>query len=66
MLVLSRKIREEIQIGERIKIKVLSINKNKVLIGVEAPENEKILRTELINVKLGESQKLSAVQEVAC
>lgn len=61
MLVLSRKIREEIQIGERIKIKVLSINKNKVLIGVEAPENEKILRTELI-----ESRELSAVQEVAC
>ena len=48
MLVISRKIGEKIKIGENIEIIILSIDKNQVKIGIEAPKNISILRSELI------------------
>jgi carbon storage regulator CsrA len=47
MLVLSRKKAEQIQIGDNITITVLRIKGTAVQIGVEAPDNVKILRSEL-------------------
>ncbi|MCW8896367.1 MAG: carbon storage regulator CsrA [Sulfurimonas sp.] len=47
MLVLSRKADESIILGEDIIIKVISIEKGVVKLGVEAPKNVSIVRNEL-------------------
>jgi len=47
MLVLTRKELESIQIGDNIIVSVLEVNGNKVRIGIKAPPNVLILRTEL-------------------
>jgi carbon storage regulator CsrA len=47
VLVLSRKKSEQIQIGENITITVLRVKGSAVQIGVDAPSNVKILRSEL-------------------
>ena len=49
MLVLSRRVLEEIVINSNIKVTVVEINGNQVRIGVEAPSNVSILRGELLN-----------------
>ena len=48
MLVISRKISEKIKVGDDIEIIIVSIDKNQVKIGIEAPKNVSILRGELI------------------
>jgi len=50
MLVLSRKIDESILIGENIRIKVIGIENGNVKIGIEAPREISIARSELIDV----------------
>ncbi len=47
MLVLSRKLDEEIVLGSDISIKVIDINKGVVKLGIEAPKSMQILRGEL-------------------
>lgn len=49
MLVLDRKIQEGVWIEGRIFVKVLSIGRKRVKLGIEAPEGTKILREELKN-----------------
>jgi len=48
MLVLSRKLDESIVIGDDVIIKIISIEKGVVKIGVDAPKNISIVRNELI------------------
>ena len=48
MLVLSRKKDERIQIGENIVITVVSIGGNAVKIGIEAPRDVNVMRSELV------------------
>ncbi|WP_039764858.1 carbon storage regulator CsrA [Caldicellulosiruptor sp. F32] len=48
MLVLSRKTGDQILIGEDIIIKVISIEKDSVKLGIDAPKNIKVLRYELL------------------
>ncbi|WPX07816.1 carbon storage regulator CsrA [Anaerocellum danielii] len=48
MLVLSRKEGEQILIGEDIIVKVISIEKDSVKLGIDAPKNVKVLRYELL------------------
>ena len=48
MLVVSRKIGEELKVGEDIIVKVVDIDKNQVKIGIDAPRNVSILRMELV------------------
>ena len=50
MLVLSRKVGEEILIGDNIKLVVNRINGNRVTIGVAAPDEVHIVRGELAPV----------------
>jgi carbon storage regulator CsrA len=50
MLVLSRKSTESIHIGDNVVITVLEIRGNKVSIGIEAPRDIHVLRSELQDV----------------
>ncbi len=47
MLVLSRKVGEEIRIGSDITVRVRRVHGNRVAIGIEAPNGVRILRGEL-------------------
>jgi carbon storage regulator len=47
MLVLSRKPTERIQIGDSVVVTVLEIMRNRVRIGIDAPEHIHVLRSEL-------------------
>jgi len=48
MLVLSRKLGEKIRIGDSIEITVTSIERGKIRLGIEAPRDILIIRSELI------------------
>jgi carbon storage regulator CsrA len=50
MLVLSRKSTERIQIGDRVVVTVLEIRGNNVRIGISAPREIRVLRSELKDV----------------
>ena len=47
MLILARKLEEEIYLGNDISIKVVEINKGMIKLGIEAPKDMQILRGEL-------------------
>ncbi len=47
MLVLSRKVEETIIIDGQIEIQVIRVEGNRVKLGIRAPQNVKILRSEL-------------------
>ena len=51
MLVLSRKAEQEIVIGD-CRIKVLSIQGGRVRLGIEAPANVPVHRTEVLDLEL--------------
>lgn len=48
MLVLARKLDESIVIGDDIVIKVISIEKGVVKLGIDAPKDISIIRNELL------------------
>ncbi len=48
MLVLARKLEESIVIGDDITIKVISIDKGVVKLGIDAPASVSIVRSELL------------------
>ncbi len=50
MLVLSRKSMESIHVGDRVVVTVLEIRGNKVRIGIDAPKEIHVLRSELKDV----------------
>ena len=47
MLVLSRKINEEIVIGNGIRVKVLGVHGNQVRLGIVAPKEVPVYREEI-------------------
>lgn len=48
MLVLSRKLQEEIIIGDRIRIKVIDVQGGRVRLGIEAPLDVPVHRAEVM------------------
>lgn len=48
MLVLARKLDESIVIGDDIKVKVIAVEKGVVKLGIEAPSDISIVRSELL------------------
>ncbi len=48
MLVLSRYVEEEISIGRNVCVKVCGVNGSRVRIGITAPDDVRIIRTELM------------------
>ncbi|MGB7323568.1 MAG: carbon storage regulator CsrA [Rubripirellula sp.] len=51
MLVLTRKVNEEILIGDDIKITLIRVRGNSVRIGVEAPRSVRVVRGELPRIE---------------
>jgi carbon storage regulator CsrA len=54
MLILSRKLNEQIRIGDTIILTVLETKGNKVRIGIEAPPEVSIMRAELLEAGAGD------------
>ncbi|AGT27179.1 Carbon storage regulator [Borrelia miyamotoi] len=57
MLILSRKVNESIKIDSNIEISILEIKKDNVKIAIKAPENIKILRSEIYDIIKEENKK---------
>lgn len=55
MLVINRGIGEKVLIGDAV-VTCVAIGKNKVKLGIEAPQSCKIVRTELLEGKHGNQQ----------
>jgi len=62
MLVLSRKTDETIIIGDSIKIKVIKVKGNTIRLGIEAPEDVKILRGELAPYGVGSDRDIVSAE----
>ncbi|MDP3588135.1 MAG: carbon storage regulator CsrA [Sulfuricurvum sp.] len=60
MLILSRKLDESILIGDSITIKVVAIDKGVVKLGIDAPTNIRVLRSELIRAVEDSNRAASA------
>jgi len=65
MLVLSRKALQSVVIGEDIRITVVRVEGNQVRIGIEAPQNVRILRGELFEEAEANSADAGLTLEVA-
>jgi len=61
MLVLSRKLGEKIHIGDNIVVTIVDIDRGKVRIGIEAPREVPVFRSELVT-----DRKLDAAISLAC
>ncbi|MDO4753364.1 MAG: carbon storage regulator CsrA [Bacillota bacterium] len=64
MLILTRKKDEGIVFGDNIKVYVLGIEDNKVKIGIDAPKNVVILRSEVYE-RVGTSNKEALISQTS-
>lgn len=55
MLVLTRKVNEDVRIGDGVRVTVTAIRGNRVRIGIDAPADMTVLRGEV--VKRGEKKE---------
>jgi carbon storage regulator len=53
MLVISRRIRESVQLGDSIAVQVLSIKGQRVQLGISASPEVRVLRSDLIEKNKG-------------
>ena len=53
MLVISRRIRESVQLGDSIAVQVLSIKGRRVQLGISASPEVRVLRSDLIEKNKG-------------
>ncbi|MBQ0367842.1 carbon storage regulator CsrA [Providencia rettgeri] len=60
MLILTRRVSEEVMIGDDIKIKILGVKGNQVRIGVAAPEDVSVHREEIYQRVLAERNNATA------
>lgn len=60
MLILTRRVSEEVRIGDDIKIKILGVKGNQVRIGVAAPEDVSVHREEIYQRILAENSLATA------
>ena len=60
MLILSRKINEQIKIGTDITLTVIEIRGDQVKVGVEAPKHVKVFRQEVFEAIQNENKAAAA------
>ncbi|MGV2934183.1 carbon storage regulator CsrA [Providencia sp. AGC89] len=60
MLILTRRVSEEVMIGDDIKIKILGVKGNQVRIGIEAPKDVAVHREEIYQRILAENSIAAA------
>ncbi|MGN0679385.1 MAG: carbon storage regulator CsrA [Oscillospiraceae bacterium] len=60
MLVITRKPDEGITVGDNIEITVLEISKDRVKIGINAPKDVKVFRSELKTLRQTNEQSANA------
>ena len=71
MLVLARKLDESIVLGDDIVVRVISIDKGVVKLGIDAPKNISIMRSELLkdvkdaNIAASKEADLSIVSQLS-
>jgi len=63
MLVITRKLEEKITIGNDITVSVLGIKGNHVKLGIEAPRQTPIYRTEVFKSIVEENLRAAAVPQ---
>jgi carbon storage regulator CsrA len=66
MLVLSRKVEEEITVNENIRIRIIAVKGGTVRIGIEAPADVPIDRAEIEAIKAGFRPRASRQLEAVC
>jgi len=54
MLVLSRKVGEEVLIGDSIRVRILEIRGNRVKLGFTAPDYVRFMRLEVLRLESSE------------
>ena len=59
MLILTRKVEESITIGNRITVSVLEVRGNQVKLGIEAPRDIPVNRTEIFESIIRENIRAS-------
>lgn len=65
MLVLTRKPNQSIMIGDNIEVSVLSVVGEKVRIGIHAPQDIPVFRTEIyVELEQGETREQAAARDV--
>jgi carbon storage regulator len=62
MLVLSRKVGEEIIIGDNIRVRIVSVQGNQIRLGFDAPREVSIQRAELLERAEREAAARTAAQ----
>jgi carbon storage regulator len=63
MLILSRRAEESIIIADTITVKVVSIEKGVVKLGIDAPHNIRVLRSELVRAVKDSNKEASSTQD---
>ncbi len=63
MLVITRKLNEGITIGDDVELTILEISKDRVKIGINAPKEVKVFRTELKTLRQTNEQSANASGE---
>lgn len=67
MLVLTRKLNQEIRIGENIVVRVVGIKGNQIRLGIVAPSEVPVLREEILTkVPASPRQPSSGVRAMKC
>jgi carbon storage regulator len=62
MLVLTRKLGETITIGDDIRITIIAVKGNQVKLGIEAPAQVTVHRTEIYERIIDENRQAAATQ----
>jgi carbon storage regulator len=62
MLILSRKVGEEIIIGEDIHVTVVNVDRSRVFLGINAPKSIPIAREELVQKRRQDAMPAEDVQ----
>lgn len=65
MLILNRKVGDQIIIGNTIKLKVLKTKGNKIDLGVEAPKDITVVREEIYEKEQNEDFKITKPEVIA-